>query len=126
MKIVNKYELAKQPYGTPFYYLEAVDDAEQLFQIKDGLQILTSNSKLFFIDGTQYFNGVCPLLPDYCEDGLGGLFPIDKISHIKFELYEDDTDNNCFDDCDKFLILSKEEFRIFIDTLENFYKGLEI
>ena len=121
MKIVDKYELAKYSYGTPFYQLKDVHNG-QLFEIEAGLQILTSSSNLLLRDGTRYFNGVCPLKPDYGDDVIGGLFPIDGVDKIKFELYEDDTDSTCFDDCDRFLVLTKEELRIFIDELENFYK----
>ena len=64
MKVVNKYELAKCPYGTPFYHLDCCDNDNEYFQITEGLKILTSDTSYTYSDDKPFFNGVCPLEPD--------------------------------------------------------------
>ena len=123
MKIVDKYGLAKCSYGTPFYNLYECSNG--YFQVREGLKILTSHTSYTYTDNKSFFNGVCPLEPDiYDEENYGGIFTKEMAEKAKFELYEDDDDSNNYDDEDRFLILSKEEFKIILDELQNYYNLL--
>ena len=125
-EIVDKYELAKCSYGTPFYHLDICDNKSEYFQITEGLKILTSNNSLVFENGRLYFNGVCPLEPDlYDSYNCSGIFTKDIIEKAKFELFETDDDSNNHDDEDRFLILNKSEFKVILDELQNYYDMME-
>ena len=119
MRLVDKYELARCPYGTPFYELNQCGDS--YFELKDGLNILTSTT-LYNFERKPFFNGVCPLLPDiYDEENLCSVFTKELVYNTKFELYEIDTDSNDFSDTDMFVVLDKSEFKILLDKLQNYY-----
>ena len=55
MKIVDKYELAKCSYGTPFYHLDCCGNDNEYFQITEGLKILTSNTHYTLYDDEDRF-----------------------------------------------------------------------
>ena len=120
MKIVDKYDLAKCSYGTPFYNLDECGNG--YFQVREGLKILTSNTLYSHTGNKPMFNGVCPLEPDiYDEENCCGLFTKEMAENVKFELFETDDDSNNYDDEDRFLILDKKEFKIILDELQNYY-----
>lgn len=122
MKVVDKYELAKCPYGTPFYHLDCCGTNNDYFQITEGLEILTSNTLYSHTGNKPMFNGVCPLQPDiYDENNCCGVFTEDMVEKASFELYEDDDDSNNYDDEDRFLVLDKSEFKSLLDELQNYY-----
>ena len=123
MRLVDKYELAKCSYGTPFYELNHCGDG--YFELKDGLNILTSTT-FYDLERKPLFNGVCPLLPDiYDEDDLCSIFTKELADSTKFELYEVDTDSNDFSDTDRFIVLDKKEFKILLDELQNYYNMMK-
>lgn len=126
MRLVDKYELAKCPYGTPFYYLSlCADGFFKYYQIESGLQILTSNTLYSHTGNKPMFNGVCSLQPDiYDEINCCGVFTEDMVEKASFELYEDDDDSNNYDDEDRFLVLDKSEFKILLDELQNYYNQI--
>ena len=120
MKIVDKYDLAKCSYGTPFYNLDECGNG--YFQVREGLKILTSNALYSHTGNKPMFNGVCPLEPDiYDEENCCGLFTKEMAENVKFELFETDDDSNNYDDEDRFLILDKKEFKIILDELQSYY-----
>lgn len=122
MKVVDKYELAKCPYGTPFYHLDCCDDDNEYFQITEGLKILTSHTSYTYTDDKPFFNGVCPLEPDiYDNYTCSSLFTKRLAEYVKFELFETDDDSNNYDDEDRFLVLDKKEFKTLLDELQNYY-----
>ena len=137
MKIVDKYELARCPYGTPFYVLkdiqarELTDDGKWQklspiqYEIDSGLQILTSKT-LYTRYGEPMFNGVCPLQPDslFLEAEGYGYFTENNIGTTRFELYETDDDSNNYDDEDRFLVLDKKEFKVLLEELTEYYNKL--
>lgn len=126
MKIIDKYELAKCSYGTPFYHLDCCDSKGEYFQINEGIQILTSNISLITSNGEVYFNGVCPLQPDlYDNYNCSGVFTEDLVQKSEFELFETDDDSNSYDDEDRFLILNKSEFKVILDELQNYYNMMK-
>ena len=137
MKIVDKYELAKCSYGTPFYLLKDIearkltDEGEWQtifpiqYEINSGLQILTSRT-FYTSNGEPMFNGVCPVQPDnlFLEAEGYGDFTEDNVTKIKFELFEIDDDSNNYDDEDRFLVLNKNEFKLLLDQLTEYYNKL--
>ena len=122
MRLVDKYELAKCSYGTPFYNLDCCGNDNEYFQITEGLKILTSNNLYSHTGNKPMFNGVCPLKPDiYDESNCCGIFTEDIVEKASFQLYEDDDDSNNYDYEDRFLVLDKKEFKILLDELQNYY-----
>ena len=124
MKIVDKYELAKCSYGTPFYKLSRVSSKE--FEIDGGVQILTSNTFYSHFDNKPMFNGICELIPDLYDEKTGyfEFLTEDRVKTMRFELFEiDDSSADYFDE-DRFLILSKNEFKILLDELTEYYNKL--
>ena len=91
------------------------------FELKDGLNILTSTT-FYSLESKPFFNGVCPLLPDiYDEENLCSVFTKELVDSTEFELYEVDTDSNDFSDTDRFIVLDKKEFKIILDELQDYY-----
>ena len=118
MKVVDKYELAKEPWGTPFYCLTK----DGFINKREGtLLILDSHTFYRCIDNKPMFNGVCYLTPDFEENN--DVFSEDLLPD-KFELFSVDTDSNDFDDDDKFLVLNKEELKYIIDYLTFCYDSI--
>ena len=137
MKIVDKYELARCPYGTPFYNLQ---DSHALkvdkngnwntvtpieYYIEGGLKILTSNTFYSDYDNSPMFVGACNITPDF-SDYLGCSFLIneDNIKNIKFSLFEFDDCSADYNDDDRFLVLDKNEFKLLLDELTEYYNKL--
>jgi len=120
MKIVDKYELATMPFGTPFYRLDEYGNVG--CGCEQGLCILLGNH---FIDhnGKPFFNGVCYLEPDY-DDEMYGHFVEGNLPK-KFDLFSVDTDSNDFDDNDKFLVLEPNELKFIIDYLQECYNNIK-
>ena len=115
MKIVDKYGLAEQPYGTVFY--EVIDQ-----DIKSGPKILRSHtfySHTFYgsYKGKPMFNGVQYLEPNSflftgkdIKVGLElPLTPVDNEDSEDPNWFAVDDDSNDYEDDDMFLVLSKEE-----------------
>lgn len=109
MRIVDKYGLAKYPFGTVFY--EVVNQA-----VKSGPKILVSHT-FYLDDGTPMFNGVQYLEPNAFDATdkdivVGTEIGINEIGndYDKDDLWFCvDDDSNCYDDRDMFLVLEKEE-----------------
>ena len=120
MKIVDKYELAKEPCGTPFYCLDEYGNIGK--GCEQGLLILESKT-FYSLDNKPMFNGVTYLQPDFLEDNSIEGF---KEGHLpkNFELECVDTDSNDFEDDDRFLVLDKHELKHIIDYLFNCYRKL--
>ena len=118
MKIVDKYGLAEQPYGTVFY--EVIDQ-----DIKSGPKILRSHTFYGSYDGKPMFNGVQYLEPNsFLFTGKGIKVGLElPLTPVDYEDSEDpnwfavDTDSNDYDDDDMFLVLSKEEAVDLIKTM---------
>lgn len=112
MKVMNKYELAKQPYGTVFY------NVDKYGNIEGGFRILASD--LFFtLEGEPMFNGVLDLEPDLDIDiqlqhGYEG-----ELSDL---FYWDDSSAD-YDDDDMFLVLTKEEALGIINLAKDLIEG---
>ena len=114
MKVVDKYGLAKQPYGTMFYNLDKYGN------IEGGLRILASNT-YYYDDDKPEFLGVVDIEPDTVdvqfymgyEDNLGDLF------------YWDDSSTD-YDDTDMFLVLTKDEALQIINLVKDLVEGKSI
>ena len=109
MRIVDKYGLAKEPFGTVFY--EIVGQV-----VKSGPKILFSHT-FYTDDGVPMFNGVQYLEPNAFDATdkdivVGTEIGINEIGndYDKDDLWFCvDDDSNCYDDGDMFLVLEKEE-----------------
>ncbi len=121
MKIVDKYGLAEQPYGTVFYEIEGQD-------IKSGPKILRSHTFYGSYDGKPMFNGVQYLEPNsflFAEKNIevGLELPLTSVDNEDSEdpnWFAVDDDSNDYDDSDMFLVLSKEEMIDLIKTMIKF------
>lgn len=120
MKIVDKYGLAKCPYGTPFYILDNPEHNE--YTIDSGLQILTSKT-FYSAYNEPMFNGVCPLEPDF-GGFTGQTFTEEEVKEKRVEFYEEDDDSNNYDDCCKFLVFDKKDFKRLLNLLNGYYKQM--
>ena len=118
MKIVDKYELAKMPFGTPFYVLDEWGNIGK--GCEQGLLIQLGNNFVDY-DGKPMFNGVCYLEPD--TDNYGH-FTEETLPNT-FNLFSVDTDSNDFNDKDKFLVLNAKELKIIIDYLQKCYENIK-
>lgn len=130
MRIVDKYELAKCPNGTPFYKLNIIKNEEENFEdsgfceetlmILDGLRWTDD-------DGKEMFNGVTYLQTDNKNDNewCGSYFKSDNLPK-EISLVNIDTDSNDYNDEDRFLVLSSKEFSEIIKTLSNYCDLLEV
>ena len=120
MKIVDKYGLAKESNGTPFYYVDKYGNIDSPLKILDGSQRTPS-----WYDGKPFFNGVTYLEPDWdlgngcTEDFVEGHLP------DKMELFNVDDCSNDYNDGAKFLVLNKEELKVIIDYLQDCYNALQ-
>ena len=110
MKIVDKYELAKCPYGTIFYEYEPC-------YIKRGPLILASDIFVEY-DEKPFFNGVFECKPD-----LECIIETDNFIQSKAKWYSVDTDSNDYSDDDKFIILDKEEALELIEIMKKMVEG---
>ena len=129
MRIVDKYGLAKCPNGTPFYLLSDAKASHyrdgkreycipKIYNIEEGLRIFDGNFGI-----SNGFNGVLRVMPDvYTEDGDN--LTEDNVSSIPLEFSIDDDSDGDYNDEDRFLILSSEEFKVIIDLLTNYYNKL--
>ena len=121
MKIVDKYGLAEQPYGTVFYEIEGQD-------VKSGPKILRSHTFYGSYDGKPMFNGVQYLEPNSflftgkdIKVGLElPLTPVDNEDSEDPNWFAVDDDSNDYEDSDMFLVLSKEETVDLIKTMIKF------
>lgn len=112
MRIVDKYGLAKEPYGTIFYCLDKYG------HLGSELKVLISRT-FYSSDNKPMFNGVLYLAPDIIDDSgnsscddltVGRTIPFDSLLSI-------DEDSNDYDDCDRFLVLEKEEALDMLDCI---------
>ena len=115
MKIVDKYGLAEQPYGTVFYNIDKWGN------IVAGPKVLISHSWVSSFDGKPMFNGVLYLEPSDMHE-LSTDLKIGTEVNLS-QLGDDDMwfavdeDSNDYDDSDRFLVLSKEEAVDLIKTM---------
>ena len=116
MKVVDKFELAIQPNGTPFYELDKYGAINSGLLIMDG-----SHSK--WEDGKVHFNGVTYIEPDNDHNNGYNESFLDILPD-SFELTNIDTADCDYDNDAKFLVLEASEFRLLLDTLEDYYKQL--
>ena len=120
MKIVDKYGLAQEGNGTPFYNIDKYGNISSPLKILDGPQWISS-----WNDNKPFFNGVTYLKPDWdlgngcTEDFVEGHLP------DKMELFNVDDDSNDYSDEDKFLVLDKAELKVIIDYLKECYDTLQ-
>ena len=133
MKIVDKYELAECPAGTPFFILNnkywKTGSNETRYSeggtIDGSMMIKIGNTFYSSIDSKPMFNGVAYIEPEnYNCEGDYQEFTNDILPR-KIELVMVDIDSNDFDDHDRFLIFNSTEFRYVIDELEEYYLMLK-
>lgn len=130
MRIVDKYELAKCPNGTPFYKLNIIKNEEEDFEnggfCEEALMIL-DGFRYMNDDGKEMFNGVTYLQTDNKNDNEwgGSYFKSDNLPK-EIALVNIDTDSNDYNDEDRFLVLSSKEFSEIIKTLSNYCDVLEV
>ena len=119
MKVVDKYELAKHSNGTPFYELNRYG------YIVGGLHILDGSQYMSIYNGKPVFNGVTHIEPDFDLDN-GCREPFEEGSvPLEMELFNVDDDSNDYCDLDRFLVLSKKDFKVIVDYLKDCYNKLE-
>ena len=120
MKIVDKYGLAQEKNGTPFYNVDKYGSIYSPLKILDGSQFTPS-----WHDNKPFFNGVTYLEPDCdLDNGCSGGFTEDHLPD-KMKLFNVDDDSNNYGDDDKFLILDKDELKVIIDYLSQCYDTLQ-
>lgn len=125
MRIVDKYELAKCPNGTPFYKLNIIKNEEENFEdggfCEQALMILDGFRWINDDDGKEMFNGVTYLEINNKNDECfgGSYFKSDNLPK-EISLVNIDTDSNDYNDEDRFLVLSSKEFSEIIKTLSNY------
>ena len=120
MKVVDKYKLAKHSNGTPFYKLDLYGNIRGGLHVLDGTQWLS-----VWDDGNPFFVGVTHIEPDFnLDNGCREAFEEDSVP-VEFELFNIDDDSNDYTDDDRFLVLSKEDFKVIVDYLKDCYNKLE-
>lgn len=108
MKVVNKYELAKCPYGTMFYEFEPC-------RIKRGPFILTSHSFEDFKD-TPMFNGMFTLEPNL--EITFNFVASEQDTELGAPYWETtDIDSVDYSSDDQFLVLEKDEALDLVSTM---------
>ena len=110
MKVMNKYQLAEQPYGTAFYNLDRYGN------IGKGPRILASTTFLSF-DDKPMFNGVLDLKPD-----LDIEYEVGYEKELSDLFYWDNCSADYADDA-KFLVLTKEEALEIINLAKDLIEG---
>lgn len=130
MKIVDKYELAECPAGTPFFVLnnQYYKNGEDYYidggSIAEPMRIKIGDT-FYSLDDKPMFNGVAYLeINNYDKDGCDQDFTKDTLPK-KVELFAVDEDSNDFDDNNRFLVLDSKEFRDVLDDLEEYYLMLK-
>lgn len=112
MKVMNKYELANQPYGTAFYNMDKYGN------IDTGLRILVSDTFLS-LDNEPMFNGVLDLEPD---TGIEDDCKIGDEKELSDLNWWDDSSAD-YDDDAMFLVLTKREALEIIKLANDLIEG---
>ena len=118
MKIVNKYELATMPFGTPYYQLDKWGNI-----VGEGLYIHSGHNWMCPFDNTPMFVGGISLLPESKEECYGqfneGELP------DNFELIDNGCGSTDYGDNDRFLVLDAKELKIIIEFLTECYNNIK-